>query len=362
MDDFKKDLILLNTIENIGCMRFKTLLDIFQTPGNILKAPLKALISVQGIGAQTAEAIKNAHSNCDIDRELELIDAFGIKIVTLYDDEYPENLKSIYDPPILLYLKGDYKKEDELSVAIVGSRRCTYYGLNMAEKMASELVEHGVTVISGLARGIDTAAHKGAVRNKGRTIAVLGNGLASIYPAENRALAEEISRNGVLMSEFAMQVRPYKQNFPRRNRLVSGLSRGVVVVEAAGRSGALITADFALEQGRDVFAVPGMAGRLSSGGPNSLIKQGAKLVESADDILEEFQAGPIKPPAQEVGTPLPQEGYDEDIFKILSDKPCDIDTIVERLNIENRQAKLRLLDMQIKGIVRQLPGKLYIRN
>jgi len=362
MDDFRRDLILLNMIQDIGYIRLKALLDRFETTGNIFKAPLKALQSVQGIGVHTAESIKNARLNYDIDKEISLIKRFGVRIVTLFDDEYPETLKSIYEPPILLYVKGDYKEADKLSIAIVGSRRCTYYGLNMSENIASGLAEHGVTIVSGLARGIDTAAHKGALKNNGRTIAVLGNGLSSIYPSENRELAEQVLHNGLLISEFAMQAKPYKQNFPRRNRIVSGLSRGVLVVEAANRSGALITAGFALEQGRDVFAVPGMADRYSSIGANALIKQGAKLVESADDILEELGIEYVQPASRDKGILSPKEPYEKDIFQILSDKPCDIDTITQKLDIENQQVKLTLLDMEIRGIIKQLPGKLYIKS
>jgi DNA processing protein len=291
MDSFKKDLILLNMVQDIGYIRLKALLDEFKEPGNILRASLDKLKSVKGIGPAIAQAIKNASTCHDIDKETSLIKKAGISILTLFDDDYPANLKNIYDPPMVLYIKGKLKKKDEFSVAIVGSRKCTYYGINMAEKIAGCLSDHGLTIVSGLARGIDTAAHIGALKTRGRTIAVLGNGLSTIYPPENSLLAERISDNGALISEFPMQALPHKNNFPRRNRIISGLSKGVVVVEAAQKSGALITADFALEQGRDVFAVPGMAERLSSAGTNALIKQGAKLVDSAEDILEELKTG-----------------------------------------------------------------------
>jgi len=289
MDSFKKDLILLNMVQGIGYIRLKALLDEFKEPGNILRASLDKLRSIKGIGPAIAQAVKNASSDYDIDEEIALIKKAGAEILTLFDKSYPENLKNIYDPPTVLYTKGSFKKEDELSIAIVGSRKCTYYGMNMADKIAEQLAAACVTIVSGLARGIDTSAHKGALKAKGRTIAVLGSGLGNIYPAENKLLAEEIAKNGVLVSEFPMQMPPDKNNFPRRNRLISGLSRAVLVVEAANKSGALITADFALEQGRDVFAVPGTADRLLSMGTNSLIKQGAKLVDSAEDILEELK-------------------------------------------------------------------------
>jgi len=291
MDSFKKDLVLLNMVQDIGYIRLKALLDEFKEPGRILRASLDKLRSVKGIGPAIAQAVKNAGSDHDIDKEIILINKAGAEVLTVFDEGYPENLKNIYDPPVVLYIKGSFKKEDELSVSIVGSRKCTYYGMNMADKIAEQLASAGVTVVSGFARGIDTSAHKGALKAKGRTIAVLGSGLDNIYPVENKPLVEKIIKNGALISEFPMSMPPNKNNFPRRNRLISGLSRAVLVVEAANRSGALITADFALEQGRDVFAVPGTADRLLSMGTNSLIKQGAKLVDSAEDILEEFKIG-----------------------------------------------------------------------
>lgn len=288
MDNFKKGLILLNMVQDIGYIRLKGLLDEFKSPENILRAPVEGLRSVKGIGPSIAKAVKNAGSDYDVEKEIALAEKSGVVILTVFDEDYPERLKNIYDPPVILYVKGSIKKEDSLAVSIVGSRKCTYYGMNMADNIAEKLAFSGVTVVSGLARGIDTAAHKGALKS-GRTIAVLGSGLGNIYPAENKPLSEKIAQNGAVVSEFPMHMPPNKNNFPQRNRIISGLSAAVLVVEAANKSGALITADFALEQGRDVFAVPGAAGRLSSAGTNSLIKQGAKLIDSAEDILEELK-------------------------------------------------------------------------
>jgi DNA processing protein len=290
MDNFKKGLILLNMVQDIGYIRLKGLLDEFKSPENILRAPIDKLRSVKGIGPSIAKAVKSAGSDYDVEKEIALAEKSGVVILTVFDEDYPENLKNIYDPPVILYVKGTIKKEDSLAVSIVGSRKCTYYGMNMADNIAEKLAFQGVTVVSGLARGIDTAAHKGALK-AGRTIAVLGSGLGNIYPAENKPLSEKIAQNGAVISEFPMLMPPNKTNFPQRNRIISGLSMAVLVVEAANKSGALITADFALEQGRDVFAVPGAAGRLSSAGTNSLIKQGAKLIDSAEDILEELKTG-----------------------------------------------------------------------
>ncbi len=297
MDSLTKDLIMLNMVPDVGCVKLRLLLEQFKSPAGIFSSSVSELKSVKGIGQHTARAIKNAYSDYDIEKEIALIKKFGVSVTTLFDDDYPLNLMNIYDPPILLYTKGALKVNDEFAVAIVGSRICTYYGMNMAEKMASELACCGLTVVSGLARGIDTAAHKGALKSKGRTVAVLGNGLSSVYPPENKVLSEQIILNGALISEFPMETPPYKHNFPRRNRVISGLSKAVLVVEAAKKSGALITADFALEQGRDVFAVPGMAGRPLSAGTNSLIKQGAKLIDTANDILEELGIPLVSGPA-----------------------------------------------------------------
>jgi len=209
--------------------------------------------------------------------------------IAIDDKQYPVNLKYIYDSPSVLYTKGEILPEDGLAVAIVGTRGPSVYGTQTAQRLAGECARKGITVISGLAKGIDTAAHKGALKAGGRTIAVLGSGFLNLYPAQNRGLAEEISKNGAVISEFPMNAEPLRRNFPRRNRIISGLSLAVIVVEAAAKSGSLITADCALEQGREVFAVPGIVRSVTSQGTHQLLRQGAKLVETIDDILEELQ-------------------------------------------------------------------------
>jgi DNA processing protein len=362
MDNFKKDLILLNMVQDIGYIRFKALLDVFKAPGKILGASFNELRAVKGIGSTIARAVENAGRDYDINREINLIKKTGAKILTLFDRGYPDGLKNIYDPPVVLYVKGDIGKGDELSISIVGSRRCTYYGMNMADKIAQTLALNGITIVSGLARGIDTSAHKGALKAKGRTVAVLGSGFCDIYPAENRPLAEQIAENGALISEFPMQTPPKGNNFPRRNRLISGLSKAVLVVEAAHKSGALITADLALEQGRDVFAVPGMAERLPSMGTNALIKQGARLVDSADDILEELGIPTTHNPEKTLGRIREDAGIERDIYGMLSDKPCHKDVIIQMATIGYKQANHALLRMQIKGLIRQLPGGFYVKT
>ncbi len=280
-------LISLNMVSNIGGIRLKKLLEFFDRPQDILNAPEEKLIAISGIGRAIAARI-HSFKKTDLDNELKLVKRHNLRIITRDDADYPENLKDIIDPPIVLYVKGKLKPQDKNSVAIVGSRLASFYGLSCAEKFSGELTDHGFTVVSGMARGIDTASHRGALKQRGRTIAVIGSGFNQIYPPENKELSEEISGHGAVISEFPVDTLPLPQNFPRRNRVISGLSLGVLVVEAAGNSGALITADFALEQGREVFALPGKVDSFTSSGTNGLIKQGAKLVSCVDDIIEEF--------------------------------------------------------------------------
>jgi len=282
-----RSLIHLNLTGCIGYIRFKTLLDYFTSSSRIVSSSKSELMKAEGITSNIADTILRV-SKEDVEEELKLIDKYGVSIIDINHKDYPRSLTNIYSPPILLYVKGRLLKEDELSVAVVGSRKATYYGLSTAERFSYELSSRGITIVSGMARGIDTASHKGVLKAGGRTIAVLGSGLACIYPPENKGLSEEIARNGAVISEFPMKMSPNRINFPRRNRIVSGLSLGVVVVEVAEKSGALITADLALEQGKDVFAVPGEVKSDTSIGANNLIKQGAKLADNVDDILEEL--------------------------------------------------------------------------
>lgn len=283
-------LVALNMIPDVGSLRLKNLLEAFgSAPRIFLNSPEK-LKQVEKIGSKIANAI-NTFPFENLKKELELAKKLKVRILTVNDDNYPQNLKNIFDPPICLYVKGDILPQDEISLGIVGSRRASFYGLQVAEKFAYSLAQLKFTIVSGLARGVDTSAHKGALKAKGRTLAILGSGLNCIYPEENFKLAEEISHAGAVISEFPLNFGPQPRNFPRRNRVISGLSMGVIVVEAAKNSGALITADFALEQGREVFAVPGKVDSATSFGTNQLIKQGAKLTDSVEDILEELDLG-----------------------------------------------------------------------
>jgi len=349
-------LVALNMVADVGSIRLKKLLEFFCKPQKIFEAPLEQLTHIFGIGEKIAHQIHTFKKE-NLEKEFALAKKLGLRIMNYKDEDYPENLKNISDPPIVLYLKGQLEKEDSLSIAIVGSRRASIYGLSSAEKFAGDLSRVGFTIVSGMARGVDSSAHRGALKNKGRTIAVIGSGFNNIYPPENLELAKEISRNGAVISEFAVNTEPFKQNFPRRNRVISGLSLGVLVVEAARNSGALITVDFALEQGRDVFALPGKVDSQNSFGTNALIKEGAKLVSSADDILEEFglleAAVQSKPDAEH-----PEKVLDN----LFSDEPISLDEIVQRTSMRVPEVSAMLLRLQLKKSIKQLPGKQYVRS
>jgi DNA processing protein len=298
------------------------------------------------------------------------------RIVKITDKEYPEILKTIHKPPERLYINGSFTEADKNAVAIVGSRRATAYGLETAERLGFELASRGVTVTSGMARGIDSAAHKGALRARGRTIAVMGSGHGHVYPPENKQLYNEITASGAVVTEFADDVAPLAQNFPVRNRIISGLSLGVVIVEAARNSGALITANFALEQGREIFAVPGRISSSTSAGTHDLIKDGAKLVQTADDILEELLLREIRPLSGVDREPVDAKiakstkAYiynsltddERKIYKILSDEPLHIDDVALSSGLDIAGITKVLLSLQMKRLAKELPGKTYIRT
>jgi DNA processing protein len=360
----------LNMFCDIGSTRLKKLLEFFGKPENILKAPWEKLMAVSGIGEKTARKIVSLKEE-EIDRELNLAKKYNLKIITIDNADYPYNLKYIPGPPIVLYIKGNLQKEDNLGIAIVGSRRASFYGLTLAEKFARDLSCQGLTIISGMARGIDTCAHRGALKENKRTIAVMGSGFNHIYPEENKELVEEIAKNGAVISEFSIDTEPLKENFPRRNRVISGLSLGVLVVEAAKNSGALITADFALEQGREVFALPGKVDSSTSFGTNALIKQGAKLVSCTEDILEELNlgAGLFAAKKSEEAVSLNSDSQthilsaeESSLYGLLSSQPVLLDEIAEKSAMHIPRISEILLKLEIKKLIRQLPGKQFIRN
>jgi len=364
-------LVALNLVLDIGSIRLKKLLEFFGKPENILEAAPERLTAVSGIGQIIAKKVCSLKKE-DIDKEFVLARKHGLEILTLGNKDYPETLKNISDPPIVLYIRGKIKQEDNFSIAIVGSRRASFYGLSNAGEFAALLSARGFTIVSGMARGIDTYAHRGALNSGGRTIAVMGSGFNHIYPEENEELAGEISRCGAVISEFPINTAPARQNFPRRNRIISGLSLGVLVAEAARNSGALITADFALEQGRDVFALPGKIDSQNYFGTNGLIKQGAKLVSSVEDILEEFpffcnkQNGVLsegeEKASQPEGCPQSLSCAESELCNIISHQPVSIDEIMEKTGLSIPELSDILFKLQLKKVIKQLPGRQFIRS
>lgn len=357
--------VALNLVPGLGSVLIKRLLEQFKTPAAVFQASLKDLLGVEGISEKVAHEIRKGPSDQKVDRELSLLKEIGGKITTLNDETYPPRLREIYDPPPVLYMRGELKKEDELAVAIVGSRKTSPYGRWVTEKISQELASHGVTIVSGMARGIDSVAHLGALSSGGRTIAVLGCGIDRVYPPENRVLFSRIIDHGAILSEFPMGSPPEGSHFPKRNRIISGLSIGVVVVEASEESGSLITAHYALEQGREVFAVPGNIGTKGSRGTHLLIRQGAKLIESGEDILEEIlpQWKREKERFIEIESPAPELTQEErQIYDQLGENPLHIDTIIRASGLDPGKVSSLLLNLELKGLIVQWPGKCFSKK
>jgi len=359
--------ILLNGISAVGPVKFKILVDYLGSAEKVLSADFDDLARIEGIDGKTARTIIDEREKFDLKKEIDEVAREGVKIIASFMDDYPQTLKTIYDCPPVLYIKGDIKEQDVFSVAVVGTRRNTVYGKSACEHIVRDLSNMGVTIISGMARGIDTVAHQTALAEKGRTIAVLGNGLSHHYPPENRKLEDKIMAQGAIVSEFPMGLRPDKQNFPRRNRLISGLSLGVVVVEAAEKSGALITATCASEQGRDVFAVPGSIFSKYSAGPHQLINKGAKLVEKADDIIGEISVLKNLVEKTQANLKVVREekmvnAESRPVYDTISYEPVHIDYLSAKLNIPIEKLSVIMLNLVMDGLVSELPGKMYIRK
>lgn len=357
--------LALNFVPGVGAIFIKRLLDRFQTPEAVFQASMKELLEVEGLGVKVASEIRKGPSEQAVKKELSSLEKSGGRIITLKDEVYPPRLRDIYDPPALLYLKGELKKEDELAVSIVGSRKTTPYGRWITEKISQTLVRYGVTIVSGMARGVDSVAHWGAISGGGRTLAVLGCGVDVVYPPENRNLFSKIIEQGAVLSEFPMGSPPEGGHFPKRNRIISGLSMGVVVVQAGPDSGSLITANFALEQGREVFAIPGNVGADGSRGTNRLIKDGAKLVESSEDILEEIlpQWKREKERIEEVKPRGPELSEEERVlYEMLGETPLHIDAMIRESRFEPGKVSSLLLDLELKGLISQWPGKCFSRK
>jgi DNA processing protein len=357
--------IALNMLPTVGPVRLRKLLEVFKEPQQILAAKRNDLRKVEGIGSEVADQINNWESTVDLGAELDRIREFGATVITQESPSYPKPLREIHAPPIVLYVWGELQGRDHHAIGIIGARRTTHYGVESAKKLAYQLAYAGLTVISGLARGIDTAAHQGALAAKGRTIAVIGSGLTRLYPPENSALAEKIrADHGAIVSEFSMEIEPDRQTFPMRNRIISGWSHGILVVEAGLNSGALITASQALEQGRSVYAVPGHINAPSAMGSNRLIQQGAKLVMDAGDILDDLEIllPEAKPSTEAATRPLPPLSEDERlIYDAIEATETSIDAITNRTKLSSAAVSSTLLQLELKRLVKQLPGKYFVK-
>lgn len=345
--------IALN-LTGISYIKLKLLLTELKNIEEIFKLSLKQLTEL-GIKKTIGEKIIK-WENLPIKEEIQFLEKEGIKVLTIEDPEYPQLLKQIYDPPILLYVKGN-TNFNNLSIGIVGTRNPSIYGLKMAEKFASELASLGFTVVSGLAKGIDTSAHIGTIRVNGITVGVMGSGFKNFYPPENKNLEKEIIKNGAIITEFPSFTLPEKYNFPKRNRIISGLSRGIIVIEAGPKSGALITANFALEQGRDVFALPGRVDTLYSKGTNKLLKEGAILIEDVKDVLEAMNIE-IKV-KEKMNRELFLESEEEIKIINILEQPSTLEEIMIKTKIEPNILLHLLTKLQIKGFIEELPGKIY---
>jgi DNA processing protein len=341
-------------------------LERFPGPAAVLAAPADALRQVPGVGRELSSRIVRARHEIDADREIQLCRQHGIDILTEEDDRYPRLLREIPDPPGVLFWKGDQRPYDQLAVAIVGTRRATHYGLRQAERLAEGLAQAGLTIVSGLARGIDAAAHRAAIRARGRTIAVLGSGVLNVYPPEHEELARAIAAQGAVVSELPPLQQPMSGTFPQRNRLITGLTLGVLVVEAGVRSGALISAAHAAEQGREVFAVPGPADSRTSHGCHRLIREGATLVESVEDILDEL--GPlveslprgdgkvVRHPAE-----LRLNEQERTVLDAIEVQPTPLDHVVRRTQLPTHRVLATVSVLEIRHLIRRLSGNYVVR-
>jgi DNA processing protein len=364
--------------EGVGPVIFARLIKHFGSAERALGASASALTKIDGIGLKTAEQIAATRDKFETDAELELAEKLGIWLINIEDKRYPPVLKQIYDPPPVLYIKGSLSRQDNLAIAIVGTRRCSLYGQEQASRLAHLLSSAGFTIISGMARGIDTAAHHGALSAGGRTIAVQGCGLANIFPPENKKLFELIAESGACISELPLRYEPLSENFPPRNRIIAGLSLGTIVIEAGLNSGALITANAAMENNREVMAVPGKIDSPASSGPHLLIKQGAKLIESVEDVMEalgyigeqlqSYAGASAKKASEKAEAPLFDasqfnlSGDEKTIYDCLDKEPLHIEQIITDTDLPPGSINAGLISLRLKGLIKQLPGNLFLRK
>ncbi|MGA2244525.1 MAG: DNA-processing protein DprA [Verrucomicrobiota bacterium] len=367
--DSREAFIALNMVEGVGPVRARSLLEHFGEAPKILAASKSTLLRVRNIGDEVAEKISSWEKSVDLAGELKRISEFGCHVLISSDENYPPLLREIYDPPLVLYVKGSLTPKDKNGVAMVGSRMTTHYGIETARKLSYQLAYLGVAVVSGGARGIDTAAHQGALSGKGRTKAVLGTGINLVAPPENAELFERIAANGAVITQFPFNRPADKQSFPIRNRIVAGLTLGTVVVEANLTRGALITANFANEYGRQIFAVPGRIDSPRSKGCHGLIKKGAKLCEGVEDILSEFEYlfpfSNKRPSAGETGV-LPALDLNENeqlVFaNVKLEEETSIDEVIRACGLPSSAVNVALFSLEMNRLVKQLRGKLFLRN
>ena len=367
-DAERRALVALMLVPNIGWSRARTLIQHLKRPTAVFEAAPSVLQQVPDIGPKTATAIRKFDDHDAVDEEFERASDMNVRLITLWDAAYPERLRQTYDPPPCLWIRGALHPSDTHALAVVGTRRCTDYGRGVARDLTRALVQQGYTIVSGLAYGIDAVAHRTALNAGGRTLAVLGSGLARIYPQKHTRLAHQITDQGAVLSEYALDEDPNASNFPERNRVVSGLTLGSLIVESHAKGGALITARLAVEQNREVFAVPGPVGRSASEGTNRLIQRGhAKLVLTVDDLLEELPPPPTADAtANDVATPPPPEaaaldGPEAALYDALGPKPVHIDVLCATVGMSSAEALALLFQLELKGLVEQRIGKQFCR-
>jgi DNA processing protein len=356
--------IILNRIEGLGPVSVRRLIDALGSPKAILEADREALMQARGIGDKLALKILSQRDGFSAEEEIDRAADIGARIITPLDDDYPDALKAIHDPPLALCVLGRLLPQDSKAIGIVGSRATSHYGLSAADRLAYQLGQTGFTVVSGLARGTDTAAHRGALKGGGRTIAVLGGALDCLYPPENAELAAQIAQSGAVVSEYPMGRQADRMTFPYRNRIISGLSMGVLLVESALKGGSMHTTDAAMEQGRTVFALPGRIDSPGARGPHLLIKNGARLVESIDDILQEYEF--LVPPAErETAKPstaarpeVPLSDEESKIVEALWQEPLDVDALTRETGLASQRLSSLLLGLEMKRVVRMQPGRM----
>lgn len=357
--------IALNLLPGIGPVRVRKLLEVFGSPEKILSASTAEIRSVKGFGDELTNALTGWQEKIDLDAELKKIEDRQLTILTQEDALYPALLREAPSPPIVLYVWGEVTERDANAIGVVGSRQATHYGLAVTKKMSFQIAYNGYTIISGLARGIDTAAHEAALAAKGRTIAVIGSGIGKLYPPENMALAERIASQGAVVTEFPVDYPPDRQSFPLRNRIVAGWCNGILVAEAPARSGALITCQMAADLGRTLYAVPGNVDRPTSAGCNKLIQQGAKLVMSGDDVLDDlmtlFPTAAKTPELIQSAPSVELTGDEKTVFTAIGTDQPGIDDIIVRSALSVATVSSTLMRLEMKRLVRPLPGQRYVR-